>query len=157
MVSIEWCLEKRRGLRLVEPSEAMSESYLEMAEESIRALQKVEESRIWRATTAYYVFYYALYSLMLRIGVKCEIHSCSIEFMKRYLREFYSGKDMSMFEKAFSARINLQYYADRTVDDAVIDDVDQHCRRFFVKTKDSLAGLGEAGIREIRKELEDRP
>lgn len=107
MVSIKWCLKQKGGLEMVSPNITMADSYIKMAEESINIMKGVEPSRIWTATTAYYIFYYSLYSLMLRIGIKCEIHSCSIEFMKSYLKMFYSKKDIDMFDKAFYARINL--------------------------------------------------
>ena len=58
---------------------------------------------------------------MLRIGVKCEIHSCSLEFMKQLLKEFYDLTDNKMINDAFKSRIDLQYYADRHVDSLVIE------------------------------------
>lgn len=132
----------------------MANSYLKMAEESIYALDKVKESNIWTATTAYYIFYYSLYSLMLRIGIKCEIHSCSLEFMKEYLKELYNNKDKEMINKAFSARIDLQYYSDRPVDEKIIQEVKKYCKDFYIKTKDVLSGITENQIDLIRKKLE---
>ena len=120
MVSIKWCAKQNTGIKIIQQNANMSNSYIKMAEESITVLAGVAMSKIWTATTAYYIFYYSLYSLMLRIGVKCEIHSCSLEFMKRFLKDFYNDKDMGMIEKAFKARIDLQYYADRDVDDVII-------------------------------------
>lgn len=108
MVSIKWCLKQKDGLEFIEPNDNMSKSYISMAEESINAIRGVEGSKIWTATMTYYIFYYSLYSLMLRIGIKCEIHSCSLEFMKNYLASFYDKKDIEMIENAFSARIDLQ-------------------------------------------------
>jgi len=120
MVSIEGCLKQKNGIGLVTPNKNMSESYLKMAEESINILSKVIESNIWTATTSYYIYYYSLYALMLRVGVKCEIHSCSIEFMKECLKEFYNIEDIRGFEDAFGARIDLQYYSNRPVNQKVI-------------------------------------
>lgn len=93
MVSIDWCFRNKNGLRIVEPNKNMSNSYLKMAEESIITSKDIK-SDIWAATITYYIFYYSLYSLMLRIGVKCEIHSCSLEFMKQFLTKFYNEKDI---------------------------------------------------------------
>ena len=100
MVSIKWCLNQKGGLEFIEPNKVMADSYIKMAEESINVLKGVEKSKIWTATATYYIFYYSLYSLMLHIGVKCEIHSCSIEFMKNNLGNFYNKKDIEMVEKA---------------------------------------------------------
>ena len=153
MVSVKWCIKQKGGIELTEGNQNMAESYIKMAEESIKVLAGVEPSRIWTATTTYYIFYYSLYAVMLRIGIKCEIHSCSLEFMKRYLNGFYDKKDVEMIEKAFEARINLQYYADRPVDDAVILEARKYCKIFFIKTKDIFSNITERQISEARKAL----
>jgi len=153
MASIEWCLRQKDGLRIAEPSQNMSDSYIKMAEESIEVLHSIKKSNIWVATTSYYIFYYSLYSLMLRIGVKCGIHSCSIEFMKQFLKDLYDGHDIKMFDKAFEARINLQYYADRPVDQSEIEDSRTYCKDFFIKTRDILSKITEPKINSIRAEL----
>jgi len=153
MVSIKWCLKQRNGLEIIEPNKNMSDSYIGMAEESINIMGGVEKSRIWTTTASYYIFYYSLYSLMLRIGIKCEIHSCSLEFMRLFLGDFYSQKDVIMIEKAFSARIDLQYYADRPVDEKIIEEIRRYCKDFFIKTKEVLARISEAQIKGIREKL----
>lgn len=153
MVTIEWCKNQRTGIKLIQPNSNMSDSYLKMAEESITALKGVEKSRIWTATTTYYIFYYSLYSVMMKIGVKCEIHACSLELMKQFLEEFYNEKDIEMMGKAFSARIDLQYYSDRPVDDKVIEETSRYCKDFYIKTKDIISRISESQIEKIRKEI----
>lgn len=153
MVSIKWCLKTKNGLELLEPNKNMSESYIHMAEESIRVLAQIKKSKIWTATTTYYIFYYSLYSVMLRVGVKCEIHACSIQFMKELLQELYTNKDIEMIEQAFSARVDLQYYADRPVDEKVIEETSKYCRDFFIKTKNILVRINENQINKIRENL----
>lgn len=153
MVSIEWCQAQAKGLKKVLPNANMADSYLKMAEDSLAVLPGVAKSRIWTATTTYYIFYYSLYALMLKLGFKCEIHTCSLEFMKRFLMKFYNPKDMEMIEQAFTARQDLQYYADRPVDEAVIEENKKYCKDFYIKTKDILAGLTEKQIESIRRSL----
>ena len=153
MVSIKWCLANKNGIKLIEPNANMSNSYLKMAEESIYVLNGVKNSRIWLATTTYYIFYYSLYSLMLRIGVKCEIHACSLEFMKKCLIEYYDETDMKMIEKAFLVRIDLQYYSDRPVDERVINETSKYCKDFYIKTKDIISKITETQIDSVRKKL----
>lgn len=153
MVSIEWCLKKKGGLEIIEENKTIADSYIKMADESIEVLQSIHESKLWTATTAYYIFYYALYSLMMRLGVKCEIHACSLEFMKHYLKAVYNEEDNKMINKAFSARIDLQYYADRPVDNKVIEEVKKYCKTFFIKTKDILTAITEKQILEIKEAI----
>ena len=90
---------------------------------------------------------------MMRIGIKCEIHSCSLAFMKKYLSIFYNKKDSEMIEQAFSARIDLQYYADRPVDSKIIEETKKYCKTFFVKTKDILSKITEEQVKNIREAL----
>ncbi|MCX6707543.1 MAG: hypothetical protein NT001_05390 [Candidatus Woesearchaeota archaeon] len=156
MVLISWCLAQKNGIQLAEPNKNMSQSYIKMAEESIAILSGVEKSRIWTATTSYYIFYYSLYSLMLRIGVKCEIHSCSLEFMKQFLHEFYNKKDIDMMNTAFSARIDLQYYSDRPVDESAIKEIKAYCKDFYIKTKKSLSIINEDQVNAIRDRLKEK-
>ncbi|MEK6868994.1 MAG: hypothetical protein AABX74_02105 [Nanoarchaeota archaeon] len=153
MVSIEWCIRNKNGIEIISPNKNMSDSYIKMAEESIGVLNSIEKSRIWTATTSYYIFYYSLYALMLRIGIKCEIHSCSLEFMRAYLTAFYSKKDIEMIEKAFSARIDLQYYSDRPVDENIISETRRYCKDFYIKTQGTLAKITESEVNEIRAKL----
>ncbi len=133
----------------------MSLSYLGMAEESINIIGKVSKSNIWTATTAYYIFYYSLYSLMLKVGIKCEIHSCSLEFMKEYLSKYYSEDDLDLIKKAFSARIDLQYYANRPVNINIINKIKTSCKDFYIKTKDILANISDDEINKIRENIEN--
>ena len=153
MISIRWCLQQKDGLQLIEPNENMAISYLYMAEESISTLQGAEKSKLWTATMTYYIFYYSLYAFMIRMGVKCEIHSCSLVFMQQFLKEVYTQQDMTMIKKAFSARSDLQYYTDRPVKEEIIEETKRYCKDFYIKTKDVLAKLSEQQIETIRNDL----
>ncbi len=154
MVNISWCLNVKNGIELVNPSENVSESYLSMAGESLEELKKVE-SKIWIASTAYYSMYYSLYSLMMRIGVKCEIHSCSIEFMNYFLKEFYSSNERELIETCFRIRNTLQYYPQRFVDNKKLEFVRNEAVNFYVKTKEIISKISESQVKKIREELKN--
>ncbi len=144
----------KNGIEIVEPSKNMSDSYMGMAEESLKMIKKNEESRIWTASTSYYTIYYSLYSLMMKIGIKCEIHQCSIEFMKHFLN-FYSKEDLDLIKLSFEIRNDLQYYPDKLVSNDKLDFVKKEAVNFFIKTKEILSKLSEKEIREIRKKAEE--
>lgn len=155
MVSISWCLKQKNGLEVIDPNTNMADSYIRMAEESISALNAVKQSRMWTAVTSYYVFYQSLYALMLAIGIRSEIHSCSLEFMRKFLKDIYSDMDVKMIKKAFGARNDIQYYADRPVDERIIEDISRYCKKFYIKTKDALARMTEEQVTRIRKDTEN--
>ena len=48
MVSIKWCMQQKNGIKLVEPNNNMSSSYIKMAEESVGILNNVQKSVLLR-------------------------------------------------------------------------------------------------------------
>ena len=150
MDKIRWCLQKKKGIELVEPSDNLREGYLIKAEEALDTL-RTSKSRDWRLTTAYYAIYYGMYSLLMKIGVKCEIHSCTIEFTKRFLKDHFSPEDFELIDKAFSARIDSQYYVNREVPDQNYDVIIRRVPSFLVKCKNAVLEQKETG--RIREEI----
>ncbi|MFA5797371.1 MAG: hypothetical protein WC916_05025 [Candidatus Woesearchaeota archaeon] len=153
MASINWCFKTANGIRIINPSEAYALAYLRMADESIRALSDIKESLVWKAAASYYIFYYSLYAVMMRIGVKCEIHACSIAFMKRYLMNYYSSEDARIIETAFTVREDTQYYVDRPINTVQIDAIAVYCLQFCAKTRRILTALTNQEISSLRKTL----
>ena len=79
MVAIRWCKSQKRGIELVEPNDNLFDEYIRTSEESLDILRSIRgKSKVWVATTKYYTEYFAVYSLLMKIGVKCEIHDCTI-------------------------------------------------------------------------------
>ena len=115
MDKIKWCAGKREGLSLIEPNSNLAEAYTKKAEEALESM-RINVIKDWKISTAYYTLYFSLYSVLTRIGIKCEIHSCTIAFAKRFLREFFSEEDIDFIEDSLKARIDSQYYIDRTVE-----------------------------------------
>jgi uncharacterized protein (UPF0332 family) len=154
MENIKWCLNVKNGLEIIDPNENISDSYLKMAEESLEMISKNFESKIWSASTAYYTMYYSLYSLMMRIGIKCEIHKCSMEFLRQFLFDFYNNEDINLIESGFQIRNDLQYYPGKFVDENKFQEVKKGASNFYIKTKTALANISNKKISEIREKLE---
>ena len=55
---------------------------------------QVNITKDWKISTAYYTIYFSLYALLMKIGVKCEIHSCTIEFARQLLKEQISKEEV---------------------------------------------------------------
>ncbi len=127
-----------------------------MAEATLNSLDNKETSEIWTTAKIHYVFYYSLYSLMLRIGVTSEIHSCSLEFMRKFLVPPYTKEDTRMIMKAFDNRNRLQYYTDRPVSQEEIEQTRDYCKGFYLKTKNILKTAKLSQIKIIRDKLAAR-
>ena len=105
---MSWCFNIKDGLKIVEPNERLSKSYLKEAKSSLLRAQKNLEDNdlLWTTVTLYYAEYYALYSFLQRIGVKCENHSCSILAVGMLL-----GEDKTkIINEHKNKRIDAQYY-----------------------------------------------
>ncbi|MEK6947556.1 MAG: HEPN domain-containing protein [Nanoarchaeota archaeon] len=153
MDKIKWCAGKKEGLSLIEPNSDLAEAYIKKAEEALESM-RVNVIKDWKISTAYYTLYFSLYSVLTKIGIKCEIHSCTIEFMKRFLSEFFSEEDTDFTEDSLKARIDSQYYIDRAVPDEQYDKMIKNAPEFLVKCKSILIRLNEKKIDDIRKEFQ---
>src|SRR3989344_2996533 len=89
---IKWCCKKKNGISLVEPSKNLSLAFIEKAERSLEEMNNAKyiESKL---NFAYYAMYEAVYAVLQRIGVKSEIHTCTIEFMKVFLSEHFTPEE----------------------------------------------------------------
>ncbi len=56
-----------------------------MAEEALGTMNRERNS----ISACYYSMYYSLYAILMKLGIKCEIHSCTLEFMKFSLSQYY--------------------------------------------------------------------
>ena len=150
MDQIKWCLNQKKGIELVEPSDNLRDAYLIKSEEALETLRSTKV-RDWQLTTAYYTIYHGIYSLLMKIGVKCEIHSCTIEFTKRYLKDHFTLEDFELLDKAFSARIDSQYYVNREVPDQNYNLIMKKAPAFLVKCKNIV--LEQKEIEKIREQI----
>jgi uncharacterized protein (UPF0332 family) len=113
MKKINWCKKQSVGIKFIEPNENLSQEYYRNAEESLLVLRKIYEvqSPMWLATTKYYIEYFAVYSLLMKIGIKCEIHDCTIALAGFLEQEkILSPGTGQMLEDDKNLRIDNQYY-----------------------------------------------
>jgi len=155
MVELKACLNQSKGIKFSKFNNQIIKGYMKMAEDSLGTMQREKDKNLIFAVSAcYYSMYYSLYSILQKIGIKCEIHSCSIKFMELYLKKFYSKEDCNLIQIAFSCRNNLQYYVDRNVNKSDLKLIFFGARMFVSKSKIILSKINKEFIGEIIKELE---
>ncbi|MBD3262805.1 HEPN domain-containing protein [Candidatus Woesearchaeota archaeon] len=105
---LKWCFKIKDGLKLVKPNERLSKSYLKHAKSSLLRAKKDFEDKdlLWTTVAIYYAEYYALYSFLQKIGIKCENHSCSIAIVGFLLGE----NNTQIIKEHKNKRIDAQYY-----------------------------------------------
>ena len=74
--------------------------------------------------------------------------------VKRFLGEFFSEEELDFTEDSLKAKIDSQYYVDRTVPDEQYNKMLKKAPEFLVKCKSILIKLNEKKIHEIRKEFQ---
>ncbi len=156
MVSLKWCCGIKDGLRLIEPNERIGLGYLKMAKEALGTMNREKDKNLrFSMSAGYYSFYYSLYAIMQKIGIKCEIHACSLEFMKKILFDFYSKEDFDLIDRALIVRKNLQYYVDREANKSDLNLIWMKAYDFFVLSRDIFSKLNEDKIKFIRNKFQE--
>ena len=106
------CKRQERGIALINPNENLSKEYIESAEETLSILKDIEnKSNIWLATTKYYCEYFVIYALFMKLGIKSEIHDCTIELCDFLEKENFLQKGTYIkLKNDKNLRIDNQYY-----------------------------------------------
>ena len=148
---LKWCCGQGKGLRLIKPNDNLAKEYLESSEETLLILQDIKsKSNMWLATTKYYSEYFAIYALLQKIGVKCEIHDCTIE-MAGFLEEkgFIPRGYTKILSEDKDLRIDNQYYLKNRKVNINIGKL----REFILVIKNKVNTLTLNEITKIREEL----
>jgi uncharacterized protein (UPF0332 family) len=156
MVSIGWCCKQKNGIKLIEPNENLSKSYIKMSEDALGTMNRERKYNLaFSISACYYSMYYSLYSVLMKIGVKCEIHSCTLKFMEKFLGDFYSKEEIKTISKAFDLRNIAQYYVNKIIDMKDIDFIIAQAPLFVNSSKEILYKMNEKDIIMLRKKLQE--
>ena len=147
---LKWCFKIKDGLKIVEPNERLSKSYLEQAKSSLLRANKDFEDKdlLWATVAIYYAEYYALYSFLQRIGVKCENHSCSILAVSILL-----GKDKTKtINDHKDKRIDAQYYM-KVDQENKVKSMLTEAQNFISEFDELVPNLSDKEIKEYRNKI----
>ncbi|MBU1005240.1 MAG: hypothetical protein KJ561_05415 [Nanoarchaeota archaeon] len=142
---LKWCLNKEKGIKVTPPNENLSSEYIKEADETLGIMMSIKGK--WKAITAYYACYNALYAILMKAGIKSEIHECSIGLMN-LIKEF-GREDIILFVFLKKARIDAQYYLKE-----VVFNKDNEVKKFVNKCKQILL-LDISYIQEEVKKIQN--
>lgn len=151
MAELSWCLNQKKGIKLIEPNDNLFTEYVQTAEETLEILKTIKgKSKVWLATTKYYCEYFSFYALLMKVGIKCEIHECTIKLCKvfeelKVVPEGYS----KILDEDKQLRIDNQYYLKNR---EVPIDYDKIVN-FVITLKSIGIKLSTDKIEEIRKRV----
>ncbi len=151
MNDIEWCCTINNGIKLVEENLNLSRAYLEKSRKSLDAVSKLEGNKDWQISSAYYAMYFSLYSILMRVGLECENHKCTLTVIKEYFKDF--AEDMDFLFNSKEARIDAQYYPDKDVDNVLFNKMIKKAPKIYAKSKEINLKLSEDTIERIRESI----
>lgn len=113
------------------------------------------ESRSWKIVTGYYTMYFSVYAILMRIGVKCEIHSCTIAFAKVFLGDNIRREELKLLEDSMEARVDAQYYVNREVTYETYKKIIESAPAFMSHCKSLKEKIDDKTVTHIRQSLEN--
>lgn len=147
---LNWCFRLKDGLRVAESSERLAKSYLKEAKLSIERAEKNfrDGDMLWATVVIYYAEYYALYSFLQRIGIKCENHFCSI-----LLASFLLGEEkIRIINEHKDKRIDAQYYM-KVDKEEQVNKMLQEAKIFISIFDELVSNINEREINSYRAKL----
>ncbi|MGI0062653.1 MAG: HEPN domain-containing protein, partial [Nitrosotalea sp.] len=105
----------------------------------------------WAVSASYYSKYFIIYALLSRIGIKCEIHDCTIALLVYLFENDVSSQLLEDLRQAKKDRVEAQYYTSITKIDAA--ELISKTMGFVLKIEEILDGIDSTRISKIRKDL----
>ncbi len=144
-----WCCKQKKGIKLISPNDNLASEYLQSAEESLLVLNSIfGKSNMWLATAKYYCEYFSVYAFLMKCGIKCEIHDCTIEVCRRLEKQGFLDDSVSkMLDDDKELRIDNQYYLKNKKVDIDFNSL----RDFVLNMKSKVNSISRREIEEIRR------
>lgn len=140
---IYWCCKKKSGIKLTELKSHLDKSYIEESENDLEEINLVGGK--WKVIISYYACYEAVYSLLMKCGVKSEIHDCTIELMSLF---GFEENEINFLKDLKKTREENQYYLKRNK----LED-EEKVRSFVWRCKEISQELNSEKIEEIRSKI----
>jgi len=109
-----FCFKKAGGLKHIIPNERLVEVYKKKSRSALNMLESAKEKQEdeWILDTSYYAKYFMVYALFMKVGIKSEIHDCTIFALNSlFVEEEIVDKDIhEELEKSKDLRVEALYY-----------------------------------------------
>lgn len=145
MVSIKGCKRQGKGIRFIKPNDNLVQEYLSQADENLTAMELNKGK--WKIITAYYACYEALYAILMKLGVKCEIHEYTLKLMESI--DSFDQEEVEFITDLKKSRIDAQYYMKEKQFDQ-----EEQVKAFVLKCKDICEHIDiDNTVKKIREEI----
>ena len=148
--NLKWCVRLKDGLKFIKPDELISKSYMQEAKASLKRAQTnfAEKDLLWATVVIYYAEYYALYSFLQKIGIKCGNHTCSILAAEKLL----GAEKIKIINDHKTKRIDAQYYMKIGKEGQVVQML-QEAKSFVAEFDSIVSNITNSEIEKYRNRL----
>lgn len=150
---LKWCASQKNGIKIVKESENLQKVYLKKSKDALRSMKINAKEGIgeWVVATSYYAKYFAIYALFSKIGIKCEIHDCTIALFESLFVKSFPKQLLDDLKQAKEDRVEAQYYTSEIPIDS--HEVITKTMNFVLTVEEFLDGLSLEKVVELQKEL----
>ncbi len=152
---LKWCLKQGRGVRLVKPSENLVRGYQQKSRSALKSMDVNAREGIyeWAVAASYYARYFAVYALLQKIGLKSEIHDCTIALFNYLFRDDVSSRLIEELKLAKEERVETQYYTSEVTVDGkqLVSDA----KTFVLEIEKLADALNREKILKLQKRLNE--
>ncbi len=151
---LQWCLKQNKGIRVGKPSENLMRAYRQKSRNALKSMEINAQAGLadWAISASYYAEYFAVYSLLSKIGVKCEIHDCTITLFEYLFSDIIPKETMKDLRNSKGNRIEAQYYTQEINLD--LEEMISRTKKFVVELENTTDTLNNEKISKLRIKLE---
>ena len=106
----------------------------------------------WAVSASYYAKYFAVYSLLSKLGVKCEIHDCTIAVFEYLFSDSMPTESIKELRDSKENRVEAQYYMQEINVD--LEDVIKKTKQFTLEIEKMIDCLNNESIAKLQKKLQ---
>ncbi len=147
---LRWCIKQSKGIRMMTPSDSMAKAYLEKSRNALKSMEVNARAGIteWAVSAAYYARYFSVYALLSKVGVKCEIHDCTIALFNYLFGSTTQADIVKELRQSKQDRIDAQYYSKTIRVD--FGSMARQTKRFVLEIERLMDGLDGSAIASLR-------
>jgi len=153
-----YCFKKSSGLSLTSPNENLVKVYKRKSKSALNMLDSAKEKQEddWILDTSYYAKYFMIYALFMKVGIKSEIHDCTIYALKSiFLKDGLISQDVyDELEKSKDLRVGALYY-DKDFGHEEILKRAKTAPEFCLNVESVIDKISNEDIEKVREKFED--
>lgn len=152
---LAWCAKQNKGIKLVTQSKNLQNAYWKKSQTALQSMEVNAREGIdeWAISASYYAKYFSIYALLSRLGIKCEIHDCTIALFGYLFGDNISKSLLEDLRQAKEDRIDVQYYnAEISID---LQELISKTKEFVIVIDEIIDGLNQQRIDDLRQKIKE--